>query len=160
MSEDELIRVVTDRLEQLRADIVSQIEAKKITASGRTQRSLRVERYSEGVRLIAGEGQRAPIPTLEIGRPGGKVPLNFTDIIVQWSKDKGLQWGSDRERRRIAGAVAWGKIARVGTDRHKHHEDVYSTLVQDAAQDLQTQVAESVKQFIMSYITQTIKPNF
>lgn len=155
MSEEELIGVVTDRLEQLRADIVAQIEAKKITASGRTQRSLRVERYSEGVRLIAGEGNRAPIPTLEIGRPGGKVPLNFTDIIVQWSKDKGLQWGDDRQRRRIAGAVAWGKIARVGTDRHKHHEDVYSTLVEQTASDINN----SLRGYILARISEQIKSN-
>lgn len=156
---NDLRQIVVDRLEQLRQDIVANIEQKGITASGRTQRSLQVQVYSGGVRLIAQAGERAPIPTLEVGRPGGRVPRNFTDIIVEWSKDKGLAWGDDKRRRKIAGAVAWGKIRREGTNRHKRHEDVYSTLVTKAAEDLQEQVVKSVKEMIFGYVTQTINTN-
>lgn len=152
METAELNRIVTERLERLRADIVSAIENKGIKASGRTQDSLRVVPYDGGVMLIAGAGERAPIPTLEIGRAGGRVPKNFTDIIVEWSRDKGLDWGDDKQRRRIAGAVAWGKIAKVGTDRHAQNVDVYSTLVEQAAAD--------VSGYIMTTVTEQIKSNF
>lgn len=152
MTDEDLTRVITDRLERLRADIVAGITNKRITASGRTQNSLQVEQYNGGVRLVANAGNRAPIPTLEIGRPGGKVPRNFTDIIVEWSRAKGLAWGNDIQRRRIAGAVAWGKIRRVGTDRHLRPENVYSTLVQEAVQDL--------RGYIMTSIDKQIKSNF
>ncbi len=152
MTDEDLTRVITDRLERLRADIVAEITNKRITASGRTQNSLQVEQYNGGVRLVANAGNRAPIPTLEIGRPGGKVPRNFTDIIVEWSRAKGLAWGNDIQRRRIAGAVAWGKIRRVGTDRHLRPENVYSTLVQEAVQDL--------RGYIMTSIDKQIKSNF
>ena len=81
-------------------------------------------------------GDRAPMDTLEIGRPGGAVPRNFTDIIEQWSKDKGLNWGSDKQRRKIAGAVAWGKIRRFGTDRNTNPVDVYSTAMEKAKEQI------------------------
>lgn len=145
---NDLRQIVADRLEQLRQDIVANIEQKSITASGRTQRSLQVQVYSDGVRLIAQAGERAPIPTLEVGRPGGRVPRNFTDIIVEWSKDKGLAWGDDKRRRKIAGAVAWGKIRREGTRRHKQHEDVYSTLVTKAAEDIRGIVTAKIREMI------------
>lgn len=145
---DVLTERVVERLERLRADIVAQVEQKGITASGRTQRSLTVETYASGVRLVARAGERAPIPTLEIGRGGGRVPKNFTDIIAEWSKEKGLAWGDDKQRRKIAGAVAWGKIRKEGTNRHKRHEDVYSTLVKQAAEDLQNMIMIIMKEQI------------
>lgn len=152
METQELQRIVTERLERLRADIVSAIESKGIKASGRTQDSLRVFPYDSGVMLIAGAGERAPIPTLEIGRPAGAVPKNFTQIIFDWSVDKGLAWGDDKERKKIAGAVAWGKIRKKGTNRHTNPQDVYSTLVQQAAED--------VSGYIMTTLTDQIKTNF
>lgn len=147
---EQVTEIVYNRLERLRNDIVATIQSKGITASGRTQRSFAVEIYQGGVRLIAQAGERAPIPTLEIGRPGGRVPRNFTDIIVAWSKDKGLAWGDDKQRRRIAGAVAWGKIRKEGTNRHKQPVDVYSTLVQDAVRELNGLIMAAVKQQIKS----------
>lgn len=144
----DLQKIVTDRLNRLQADIVAAIESNGITASGRTQQSLQVVQYEGGVKLIAAAGNRAPIPTLEIGRPAGAVPKNFTDIIVQWSKDKGLQWGDDKQRRKIAGAVAWGKIRPFGTDRHAHNVDVYSTLTSEAANDIRLKVLATIKEEI------------
>lgn len=152
MEMQELKRVVIERLEKLRADIVSAIESKGIKASGRTQDSIKVLPYTDGVMLIAGATERAPIPTLEIGRPAGAVPRNFTQIIFDWSVDKGIAWGDDKERKKIAGAVAWGKIRKRGTNRHLQNEDVYSTLVQAAAED--------INGYIMTTISEQIKSNF
>lgn len=123
-------------LAQTRNEILANMSAKNINASGRTANSLKAEAYEGGVRLYFAAGDRAPMDTLEIGRPGGAVPRNFTDIIEQWSKDKGLNWGSDKQRRKIAGAVAWGKIRRFGTDRNTNPVDVYSTAMEKAKEQI------------------------
>lgn len=158
MQQIDLTQRVTERLEQLRQEIVGNIESKGITASGRTQRSLTVEQYDGGVRLVAKAGNRAPIDTLEIGRPAGNVPGGFRTtkkgvrdvsntfkaILVQWAKDKGISdfgWG--------AATMLGRRIAAEGTLRNKRHEDVYSTAVEQAAKDIQamflTQIQEQIK---------------
>lgn len=150
-------QIVTERLERLRDEIVSNIEAKGITASGRTQRSLAVEVYDGGVRLVAKSGNRAPMETLEIGRPGGNVPGGFRTtkkgvrdvsntfkaILVQWAKDKGIAdfgWG--------AATVLGRRIAAEGTRRYNNHEDVYSSAVKQAAKDIQAMFLTELQQQI------------
>ena len=128
----DIVRLLTQTRDEIRANMA----AKNINASGRTSASLTVGEYRGGVRLYFKPGNVAPMETLEIGRPGGRVPSNFTDIIVQWSKDKGLAWGNEKQRRKIAGAVAWGKIRRYGTNRHENPEDVYSTPVEKARREI------------------------
>lgn len=153
---DELYISVEQRLEQLRADIVSSIESHRITASGRTQRSLKVVVYNGGVKLIAEAGERAPIDSLEVGRPPGNVPggfrmtkngvrdvsNTFKAILLRWAADKGIDmtWG---------GATMLGRrIANEGTRRYSTHEDVYSTLVKQAAEDIKGLVIPKVRQMI------------
>lgn len=153
---DELYISVEQRLEQLRADIVSNIESHRITASGRTQRSLKVVVYDGGVKLIAEAGERAPIDSLEVGRPPGNVPggfrmtksgvrdvsSTFKAILLRWAADKGIDmtWG---------GATMLGRrIASEGTRRYSTHEDVYSTLVRQAAEDIKGLVIPKIKQMI------------
>ena len=130
--EQDILRILTQTRDEIRANM----SAKGINASGRTSASLTAEPYAKGVRLYFKAGDVAPMQTLEIGRPGGPVPYNMTDIIVQWSRDKGLNWGDEKQRRKIAGAVAWGKIRRIGTDRHANPVDVYSTPVAKARKEI------------------------
>lgn len=148
---DALTDKVTARLEQLKNDIVSAIQSNGITASGRTQRSIEVEQYEGGVRLVAKAGDRAPIPTLEIGREGGRVPAGFTAILEQWTRDKGISFQSESRRRSFAYLLG-RKIAREGTQRHKQPVDVYSTLTQQAAED--------IRNIITAEVTEVIKNNF
>lgn len=138
--EQDILRVLMQTRDEIRANMAS----KGINASGRTSASLTAEQYADGVRLYFKAGDRAPMETLEIGRPAGKVPYRFTDIIVQWSKDKGLNWGNEKQRRKIAGAVAWGKIRRFGTNRHTHPVDVYSTPMQQAKERLQKDIRVAI----------------
>ena len=149
--QEDILRILNQTRDEIRANMAS----KGINASGRTSDSLQVIRDDKGMRLVFAAGERAPMETLEIGRPGGKVPYNFTDIIVQWSLDKGLNWGDDKARRKIAGAVAWGKIRPFGTNRHENHEDVYSTPVHKAV----AQLGNDIRAAIFAEI-QTAKTNF
>lgn len=158
---DQITNKVIERLEALKNEIISNIESKGITASGRTQRSLKVVPYDGGVMLVSEAGEHAPMETLEIGRPAGNVPggfrttkkgvrdvsNTFKGILMQWAKDKGISgfgWGH--------ATMLGRRIAEAGTLRHKKHEDVYSTAVGKAARDLRQMLSVTVKEQIKSNI--------
>ena len=147
----EIANNVVQRLEKLKADIQAAMVANNINASGRTSASLAVVEYEGGAKLVAGAGNRAPLPTLEIGREGGRVPKGFYQILVQWSIDKGIAFSSERERHTFAYFLG-KKIAREGTARHAVHVDVYSTLTQQAADEIGGMILAEVKELIKSNI--------
>lgn len=144
--ESEIIKV----LEQTKQEIRANMSSKRINASGRTSESLRVEKYADGLRLVGGTNgthditdspsiygsDTAPIPTLEFGRKGGKVPRGFYYIIKEWTREKGLSFADEGERSTFAFFVA-RKISREGTKRDKENADVYSTPVMSAKEKIE-----------------------
>lgn len=150
---------VTELLEDAKQRIQDNLATKGINASGRTSRSFRVERYDGGVRLVMGgtADRTAPLSTLEVGRPGGNVPggfrvtkagtvdvsNTFKAILVRWAKEKGIAdfgWG--------AATMLGRRIADRGTNRHRNHDDVYTSVVM--------QTAEEVKDGLRSVFTMSI----
>lgn len=103
-----MINEILKNVELLKTEIQEQISAQGITASGKTASSIHIVQDDSGIRLIS-DNSGAPISTLEAGREGGKIPLNFKDIIIEWSRDKGLSFASEEEREKFAGAVIFGK---------------------------------------------------
>lgn len=147
--------IVIEVLEEAKQRIQDNMAAKDINASGRTSRSFRVERYNGGVRLVmGGTGEpTAPLETLEVGRPAGPIPSNMTDILVQWSRDKGIPF--DRESQRRSFAYLLGRrIEREGTLRHKHNEDIYTTVVMDTAESIVGEVTVAVTKKIHEQLRQ------
>lgn len=144
----EIVRILTQARDEIRANIANAGE----NASGRTSASLATEVYSEGIRLLFRAGDVAPMDTLEVGRPAGKVPYNITDIIYEWSLAKGLDWGNDKARRKIAAAVGWGRIRRFGTDRHENHVDIWRTPQQKAV----AEVRKGIRSIIVGDIHETL----
>ena len=168
--ETDIIRVLTDTRDQIRANM----QARNISASGRTSESIRVEPYDGGVRLIGGynatrtvdgytAGTTAPVPTLEIGRAGGSVPKGFYHIIREWTREKRLTFASERERNTFAYFVA-RNIARQGTQRHASPVDVYSTPVTQAVGKLREVMSSGMRNTIRAAIgggtVRNIKTNF
>lgn len=151
--EQDIIKVLTETRDEIKRNM----EARKVNASGRTSESLRVEQYDGGVRLVGGYAgthtidnspsiygsDTAPIPTLEVGREGGKVPKGFYYIIREWSKEKGLRFSSESERNTFAYFVS-KKIAREGTQRHNINLDVYSTPVMNARTKIEYIISKSL----------------
>lgn len=103
-----MINEILKNVELLKTEIQEQISAQGITASGKTASSIHIVQDDSGIRLVS-DNSGAPISTLEAGREGGKIPFNFKDIIIDWSKDKGLSFASEEEREKFAGAVIFGK---------------------------------------------------
>lgn len=156
-------------LEQAKEQIKLNLDVENINASKRTSDSLQVVEYDGGVKLVIGGEDTAPLSTLEIGRPGGPVPFNFTEIIKQWIIDKGLSTNpipyvrqpSDRwqpkytpEERGLnaaAGAIVQ-KIKTIGTDRHiQPRNDIYSNIVE--------KTKEILKKEIFNYTANFVKTN-
>ena len=143
---DEVVNILLD----VRVEIQSNMESKGINASGRTSRGMQVQRYESGVRLVLTGDDVAPLATLEVGRAGGRVPMGFTDIIEQWSREKGLTFANEKDRRSFSYFTA-RKIAREGTERHKMPVDVYSDAV--------TRGVDKIKQLVNAQVTQYVHQN-
>ena len=129
-----------------------------MNASGRTVGSLAVVSGGAGVRLGLFGKSHAPLGTLEVGRAGGNVPVGFYEIIKQWTRDKGLQFGTESERGTFAYFVA-RKIAREGTQRHRLPIDVYSTPAKAARNAIESVLRRMVKVSIQTSI-KTAKTHF
>ena len=131
-------------LERCKSDIATNMDTQGVNASGRTMGSLAVVSDGAGVRLGLLGNAHAPLGTLEVGRAGGKVPAGFYQIIKQWTRDKGLQFGSESERGTFAYFVA-RKIAREGTQRHRLPIDVYSTPAKAARNAIESVLRRMIK---------------
>ena len=147
MNPDELSYVLTgtayNRILQLRDEIKQSIADKGLTASGRTQNSLRV--YVDGNTVVL-EG-RAFFASLEYGSApwSGKTGIRcsyeeFKEIIRQWASDKGLNFGQAKEHKKVVANIAW-VIMNQGTKLYGAHgyRDVYDTLIEKAVEDIGNQ---------------------
>ena len=147
---DSVERVLLD----VRDEIRDKMRSEGVNASGRTSAGMQVQRYETGVRLVLAGDDVAPLATLEVGRGKGGVPRGFTDIIEQWSIDKGLSFSSPRERRRFSYLTA-RKIASRGTKRHTHPIDVYSEAVQNGLDKLRYDVEIVVTDYVHNFLKNT-----
>ena len=108
---------VAERLSKAVAEIQASMVAGNINASGRTSASFRVVETEDGLQLVGGGKDTAPVGTLEVGRSSGNVPAGFTAILEQWSRDKGLQFETESKRQSFA-YLLMRKIANEGTQRY------------------------------------------
>ena len=144
-------------LETARDKIDGRIESEGIKASGKTQKSLKVEdRVSKLVLLEDGSG--APIETTQYGRKPGKVPYGFSSILKEWIIVKnmavepipyktargGKYTPQERGLMKAAGAIAH-KIATKGTDRYSQpNENVYSEAINEAIDKIEKIITTKV----------------
>ena len=153
MNSVNIIDIVVDVLELAKKNIQKNMQDENINATGKTSDSLEV--VVDGNTVILRNSNSVPFETTEQGRPSGNVPKNFTEIIYQWHNDKGLNWGDEKQAKKIAGAVAWGKIRRFGYGRPSgtifgsEKKDIYTPVVED--------VTEKIGKMIEAKIIETLK---
>ena len=152
---DGIKKQVAERLSQAVAEIQAAMASGNINASGRTSASFRVVETEEGLQLVGGGKDTAPIETLEVGRRPGNVPAGFTAILEQWSRDKGLQFETESKRKSFSYLLG-RKIAREGTKRYREPQDVYSSITRQAADD----IGEMIKGMLASVITGDVLHTF
>lgn len=139
---------IAEILESCKVQIQANMASHNINASGRTSKSLTVERYAGGVRLVSTGERIAPFETVQFGRPEGRVPRGFYYIIKQWSIDKGISFTKNSERSTFAYFLS-RKIAREGTERHRTpDEQVYTPPVTEAVKAIRATIGANVVQII------------
>lgn len=144
----QIIDEIAQILETCKGQIQTNMESRKINATGRTSKSLQVERYAGGVRLVSKGESIAPFETVQYGRKAGKVPKGFYYIIKQWSIDKGINFAKNSERSTFAYFLS-RKIAREGTERHRTpDEQVYTPPVTEAVKAIRATIGANVVQII------------
>lgn len=148
-----MIEYFVDILEKAKQEIQLRMVAEDINASGRSSDSLVVEQYDGGVRLKYGNADTAPLATLEVGRPGGNVPRGFTDILAQWSRDKGIPFDTERQRQTFSYLLG-RRIAREGTLRNKQPVDVYTSIILDTVDFVKAEVVKSLTIYIHNQLRQ------
>lgn len=163
--EQNIVQILTQCRDEIRANMAS----KGINASGRTSAGFKVVQNGDSIVLMLDRSAKvevpceprgigsvfagvAPLETVEIGRGGGKVPRGFYYLIKQWSRDKGMQFGSETERQRFAYFTA-RKITREGTRRHTTPMDVYSTPVNKAVDMLRKNISIAISTNIHNVVT-------
>lgn len=150
---------VIECLDKIKERIAANIKSSGEWASGRTAESMIVIQTDRGGRL---EG-RPYFQSLEDGRPAGKVPYDFKQIIAKWIEDKGISVTSlpykrdiehkytpyERGLNTMAAAIAH-TIATQGTKLYRDggRDDIYSNVI--------TEEVEALKQKLTLDYVETI----
>ena len=149
-------QIVLEILETAKIEIQENMATEGINASGETSASLEVYEHGDIVGLANSNSN--PFETTEEGRKPGNVPRNFTEIIYQWHKDKGLDWGNEKEAKKIAGAVAWGKIRNLGYGRPSgtifgsEKKDIYTPVIGKVRKKLEVDLKNEIEVKIKNYL--------
>lgn len=134
-------------LNSLADDIRQRMAENDENATYRTSKSFEVKESENKISLVATAGNRAPIQTLEVGRPAGKRPPIAP--LEEWAEAKFGYVGKE------ASAVAWAvstKIMKEGTNRHKNNVDIYSTPKEEAVAEIKKVLFAEIKNEIKSML--------
>ena len=129
-----------------------EMENQGINASGNLSNSLEYR--------ITDEGDGTHIQVLadpyfiyaEGGRDKGKIPRNFTDILKQWIKDKGLSV-NDKEDAQFASSIAW-KIAKHGSARHRDKNP--ADVVGPALDEMRPKLNQILESSLVAYVNDSL----
>lgn len=107
---------ILKELELWISQIRTNIDREGANASGNARRSLRVNVDGNKFQIVACDY----FPMLESGYDGKNppAPRNFSTIIEQWTRDKGMTFQDEEERKDVAGRIAYF-IRENGTKLHR-----------------------------------------
>lgn len=127
-TERDLMRF-TRLMSQFKLQIKSKMMQYKKWTTGKTWNTIEPYATEENGTLSIGLKSTNPIPVKvqETGRGPGKVPIDFEDIIFQWSMDKGIQFKNQDERKKFANAVKF-KMMKEGSVQFKQgtNNDIFT----------------------------------
>lgn len=131
-------------LQMMRERIANNLDAFRITATGRTRDSLKVERYDEGCRLIA-DGTGAPIETTEVGSPPHWVPIA---ALKEWADARWHRYGEMHNPYAVQRS-----IAKNGTQRFRSPRgDVYTQVVEEMMPELEKALHGGTSEIITNFM--------
>lgn len=152
---NELEEILAAGLSQLVVDIIAASEAHGQKASGRTYEMIAQEVNRTG-ELVEGSVTAPPhFFTLIRGRGPGKVPVDMTEIIMEWAGYKGITFSEPQELVRFANAVAW-KIRREGTQMYRRGE--YLDIIETPIRQFEEWLSSMIDKYIDVQMTKYILP--
>lgn len=142
--------ILSEELDQLRADIIIRHEKAGQVASGRTRDALEVKVTDLTSGQLLGPAYSG---VLEKGRKEGGVPKDFIDILKRWAAAKGITFSDEKQLTRWANAVKW-KIIREGSKlyRSRQTEDIFTTPYESFGDRLYGRIAAYYEQDIKNQI--------
>lgn len=144
---------INDVLEQWASNVVvkikSNLDSTGTTASGRTKESIEYT-VDNGTLVITG---RPYFRSVEEGRGPGGIPYNFTEILRQWAKDKGIltQFGDTEAKQRSALYMVGQFIRKNGTKLYREgsRTDIYTDVIESEMPKLGEQIAATIQESIL-----------
>lgn len=144
---------INDVLAQWCEDVINQIKTNLdttgTTASGKTKDSLGYE-VEDGTLVIYG---RPYFKGVEEGRPAGKVPYNFQDILFDWASAKGIlsNFGDTISKQKSALWLVGQFIKNNGTKLYRNggREDIYSNVIKSELPELEKRLRFKVTDTIV-----------
>jgi hypothetical protein len=124
------------------------MEETRENATGRTSESFDIEIEGDHFRLVGGGDGAAPVSTLEVGFAPHWVPIS---ALIEWAEAKSSRYGVEMPN-------PWAvqkAIAVNGPQRLSAPVDIYSTLVEECAEDINRLVGAHVNDMIRTNL-QTI----
>jgi hypothetical protein len=146
---EELDSILSDWGNRVADRIKSNLDTTGTTASGRTKDSIEVVAI-DGELTIYG---RRFFEGVETGRPAGKIPYKFQDIIRQWMDDKGIadQFGQKEWQKRNAAYLIAQKIKDSGTKLYRDggRTSIYTDVITEMLPELEEKLTIAVKESIL-----------
>lgn len=143
-----LDEMLSEWAENVIVRIQENLDSTGTTASGKTKESLEYELTDTGVRILG----RQYFQGVELGRPAGKVPYRFQDIIRQWMKDKGIesQFGEKEWQKRNAAYLIAQKIKESGTQLYRQggRSDIFSNVINEEVENLTEKIFFEISESI------------
>lgn len=143
-----LDEMLSEWAENVIVRIQENLDSTGTTASGKTKESLEYELTDTGVRILG----RQYFQGVELGRPAGKVPDRFQDIIRQWMKDKGIesQFGEKEWQKRNAAYLIAQKIKESGTQLYRQggRSDIFSNVINEEVENLTEKIFFEISESI------------
>lgn len=137
----EVSDILQEELEVLLKEIIKQHEAAGQVASKKTRDSFKVE-VSENRGKLIGASYAG---VLEKGRKPGKVPHDFTNILLRWMAAKGIAPTDARQAKIMANAIKW-KIIKEGTSLYTGKQTLkvdFTGLMEMCLQSIKEKVTSS-----------------
>lgn len=149
---EELDSVLSDWGNRVAERIKSNLDTTGTTASGRTKDSIEVVAL-DGELTIYG---RRFFEGVETGRPAGKIPYRFQDILYDWASAKGIlaNFGDTEYKQRSALYMVGQFIKNHGTKLYRDggRETIYTDVINEELPKLEEEIRIKVVDSILRNI--------
>lgn len=141
--------IITEWAENVIEKIRKNLDDTNTTASGNSKRSLELVHTDTGFQIVG----RPYFRSVEEGRPAGKVPYRFQDILYDWAEAKGIlkNFGENESKQRSALYMVGQFIKTHGTKLWNDgpRTDIYSDVLETELPKLFNQIEGRILEDIL-----------